>query len=153
MKYAVMIALLLSMGLAIAKEAQPMVGDTVLEQKIHDLSKELRCLKCQNQSIFDSKSGFADQIRGELRDQFQEGKTDQEIKAFLTDRYGDFIVYEPPFTLANMLVWEFPVALLIIAILVLVTAIRKQQGRTRPEATVSDEQSERVKKLLSKGES
>lgn len=130
-----------------AKDALPMAQDSVVEEKVKTLAHDLRCLKCQNQSIADSQSGFADQIRNELREQFSQGKTEAEIKNFLTDRYGDFIVYDPPFNLVNALIWVTPVAMLLIGFVALVSVIRRQTGGVA-DSPMNLEQKSQVKKIL-----
>ena len=72
--------------------------DPVVEQRLKDLSKELRCLVCQNETLADSQAGLAEDLRREIREQIKAGKSDKEIISFLTARYGQFILYRPQVT-------------------------------------------------------
>src|SRR5687768_2742464 len=89
--------LVVSMTLpVVAQQARPMADDPVLEERLMNLSRELRCLVCQNETLADSRADLAVDLRNEIREQMKAGKTDQEIIAFLTARYGDFVLYRPP---------------------------------------------------------
>ena len=145
------LVLVLSPILAVAKEAVPLEADPIVARRIQSLSDELRCLKCQNQSIADSRSGFANQIRDELRDQIKEGRSDDQIKTYLTDRYGDFIVYDPPFNLVNSIVWLAPVFILVVGISVLMINIRRQ-SKSQPSAELDDQQNQKLQKILAESE-
>src|SRR5947199_9144046 len=79
----------------IAKEAQP-AEDPQIEQRMKNLTQQLRCLVCQNETLADSQADLAEDLRREIRTQMKAGKTDQEILAYLTQRYGDFVLYKPP---------------------------------------------------------
>src|SRR6185369_6554964 len=87
---------LLGFGQVISQEAKPMTDDPALEKRLNNLSKELRCLVCQNETLADSQADLAEDLRREIREQMRAGKSDQEILAFLTQRYGDFVLYNPP---------------------------------------------------------
>src|SRR4026208_2215513 len=82
--------------------------DPVIEQRLQNLSKELRCLQCQNQTLADSPAGLAADLRREIRKEIKAGKSDKEIIAFLTQRYGDFILYNPPVKATTYLLWFGP---------------------------------------------
>src|SRR5580765_3089082 len=86
---------LLVFGQAIGQQAQPLTDDPVLEKRLNNLSKELRCLVCQNETLADSQADLAEDLRREIREQMRAGKSDQEIIDFLTARYGQFILYKP----------------------------------------------------------
>ena len=93
------IALVLPLGVgapAFAKEAVPASEDPVLEAKVMRIAAELRCLVCQNQTIADSHADLAQDLRNQVRDMLRAGKSEAEILAFMTDRYGDFVLYRPP---------------------------------------------------------
>jgi len=83
---------------AIAREAQPTGDDPAVEQRLHKLSQELRCLVCQNETLADSRADLAEDLRREIREQIKAGKSDKEIIEFLTARYGQFILYRPRVT-------------------------------------------------------
>ncbi|SVB47773.1 uncharacterized protein METZ01_LOCUS200627 [marine metagenome] len=89
------------------------------EIRARDISKNIRCLVCQNQSIDDSSAPLAKDLRALIRIKVQENDTDEEIYKFLTDRYGDFILLKPPFKISTFLLWSLPFVFFIIGIVVL----------------------------------
>src|SRR6476619_4169104 len=97
----------------VAKEAQPSAADPVLEERLMKLSKELRCLVCQNETLADSRADLAEDLRGQIREQMKAGKSDKEIIEFLTARYGQFILYRPQVTPTTYLLWFGPFIILI----------------------------------------
>ena len=82
---------------AIAKEAAPAAADPVLEARVQRVAAELRCLVCQNQTIADSTSDLANDLRREVREQLKRGVGEEQVVQYMTDRYGDFVRYRPPF--------------------------------------------------------
>src|SRR5215471_1640597 len=111
------IVLLIAVGLSflpgavIAKEAQPN-EDPQIEQRMKNLTEQLRCLVCQNETLADSHADLAEDLRKQIREQMKAGKTDKEIIAYLTDRYGDFVLYKPPVKTTTYLLWFGPFVLL-----------------------------------------
>jgi len=97
---------------ALAKEAKP-VEDPQIEQRMQALTQQLRCLVCQNETLADSRADLAEDLRKEIREQMKAGKSDQEIIAFLTQRYGDFVLYKPPVKATTYLLWFGPFVLLL----------------------------------------
>ena len=95
-----------------AKEAQPN-EDPKIEQRMKNLTEQLRCLVCQNETLADSRADLAEDLRKQIREQMRAGKSDQEILAFLTERYGDFVLYKPPVKKTTYLLWFGPFVLLI----------------------------------------
>ena len=89
------------------------------EIRARDISKNIRCLVCQNQSIDDSSAPLAKDLRALIRIKVQENDTDEEIYKFLTDRYGDFILLKPPFKISTFLLWSLPFVFFIIGIFIL----------------------------------
>ncbi|MEN8204958.1 MAG: cytochrome c-type biogenesis protein [Pseudomonadota bacterium] len=116
------------------------------EQHFKDLIEELRCLVCQNQSLVDSDAELAHDLRAEVYDMVQAGKNDQEIVEFLVARYGDFVLYNPPIKPSTYLIWFGPFVLLLIAGLLLLRSIRRQQKV--PAAEISAEERERLNTIL-----
>ncbi len=126
----------LNLGLpaaAQAKEAQALAENPALEARMLAITAELRCLVCQNQSVADSHSGLAADLRREVREMLAQGKSDQEIRDFMTQRYGDFILYRPPVRSSTALLWYGPGALAVIGLLVLVGILRRR-SRMAPDA-------------------
>ena len=103
-----------------------------LQARYDDLSHELRCMQCQNQSIADSPVGLASDLRRDVREQLLAGKTDQEIRDSMVARYGNFILFRPPFEPRTAWVWIAPFALLVLG---LVVAVRVVRQRSRMVAT------------------
>jgi cytochrome c-type biogenesis protein CcmH len=107
----IVVGLLSLSGVVLAKEAQPN-EDPQLEQRMKNLTEQLRCLVCQNETLADSHADLAEDLRKQIREQMKAGKTDKEIVAYLTDRYGDFVLYKPPVKATTYLLWFGPFVLL-----------------------------------------
>lgn len=95
-----------------AGEALPVAEDPVIEQRLIKMAEDLRCLVCQNESLAGSRAELAEDLRREIREQMKAGKSDQEIIAYLTERYGDFVLYRPPFKPVTYLLWLGPLLFL-----------------------------------------
>ena len=109
-----LLVILLSLPVIVqSKEAAPLADDPVLEQRLMNLATELRCLVCQNQSLADSHADLAIDLRNQVREQMKAGKTDDQIRAWLTQRYGDFVLYRPPVKSTTALLWFGPFLLLL----------------------------------------
>lgn len=135
---------------AIVANAQPVTDEAVVEQRLHKLSQELRCLQCRNQTLAESPAGLAEDLRREIRVQIRAGKSDQEIIAFLTQRYGDFILYRPRVTAATYLLWFGPFLLLLGGLALLFYYIkRRRDSITETPLTVDDRR--RAEELLASG--
>jgi cytochrome c-type biogenesis protein CcmH len=109
-------------------------SDIQTEQRIRQLSEKLRCLVCQNQSLADSGAELAGDLRRQLHEQVAAGRSDGEIIEFMVQRYGDFVLYEPPFKPTTLLLWIGPFVLLAAAALGLVVTLRRR--RREPEEPV-----------------
>ena len=115
----ILILVLISLAApTLAKEARP-VEDPQIEQRMQSLTQQLRCLVCQNETLADSRADLAEDLRKEIREQMKAGKSDQEIIAFLTQRYGDFVLYKPPVKGTTYLLWFGPFVLLLAGTMVL----------------------------------
>ena len=141
------LCLLPAFAIAQVQEEERSSGDPVIEQRLARLSHELRCLQCQNQTLADSPAGLAADLRREIREQMKAGKSDQEIIAFLTERYGDFILYRPRVTFATYLLWFGPFVLLLAGLYVLFRYI-KQRRDLIPEKPLSADEHRRAEELL-----
>ena len=147
-RLAIYLLLLLFMaGPAVAQEARPMAEDPVLEERLMNLSRELRCLVCQNETLADSRADLAVDLRNEIREQMKAGKTDQEIIAFLTARYGDFVLYRPPVKGTTYLLWFGPFVLLLGGLFLLFRYL-KQRRQLITEKPLSADQRRDVEALL-----
>ncbi|HET6854986.1 MAG TPA: cytochrome c-type biogenesis protein [Pyrinomonadaceae bacterium] len=143
----VLLCLLPTFAMAQLQEEERPSDDPVIEQRLANLSKELRCLQCQNQTLADSPAGLAADLRREIREQMKAGKSDQEIIAFLTQRYGDFILYRPRVTFTTYLLWFGPFVLLLAGLYVLFRYI-KQRRDLIPEKPLSADERRRAEELL-----
>ena len=124
--------------------------DPSLEQRYRELLHELRCTVCQNQSLADSDAGLARDLRRELRDQINAGLSNPQIIDFMVARYGEFVLYRPPFSPATYLLWIGPFVLLVFGFIVLWATARGSQAARRAQPT--DEQTrEKARRLLSEG--
>jgi cytochrome c-type biogenesis protein CcmH len=103
------------------------------EVRFQALAKELRCLVCQNESLADSTAGLAQDLRDDVITQMRDGKNDAEIKTYMTDRYGDFILYNPPIKPRTWLLWFGPFVLLLIGGIVIAYIIRSRRPATKQE--------------------
>ncbi len=140
---------LCSASLLQAKEAAP-VEDPAIEERFKALTLELRCLKCQNQTIYDSKAGLADDLRSLIRKQIYEGKSDEQIVDHLVARYGDFVRYRPQVGGKTMMLWLGPFLLMLIGFVVLFIQMRKRRQKIQ-DAPLSDEELQRVTALMKQG--
>lgn len=114
------------------------------QQRFKSLIKELRCLVCQNQNIADSNADLAKDLRQQIYEMIGSGQSDQDIVDFMVARYGDFVLYRPPFKQTTVLLWIGPFMFLSIALLILYRITRHQQ-RVKP---LDEAQREYIKKLL-----
>ncbi len=128
-------ALLAFGGPVLAIDTEAAFDDPVLQERYEDINRELRCLVCQNQTIADSNATLAQDLRREVRDMIAAGKTDDEIREFMIERYGDFVLYRPRMTAQNFLLWAAPALLLLIAAVVLVRVVRRraQESEIEPD--------------------
>jgi cytochrome c-type biogenesis protein CcmH len=113
-------------GAALAIDAERAFDDPVLQARYESINRELRCLVCQNQTIADSNATLAADLRREVREMIAAGKTDDEIRDFMIERYGDFVLYRPRMTAANFLLWAAPVLLLVIGALAALRFVRRR---------------------------
>ncbi len=135
----------------LAREAPPAAEDPALEQRMKDMTSELRCLVCQNQSLADSNADLAIDLRNQVRAQMKAGKSDAEIRTWLTDRYGDFVLYRPPLKSSTVLLWLGPAVLLALALAALAITLRRRRQRLAQAGELSDEERARAEALLRNG--
>src|SRR5437773_1500682 len=131
---------------SLAKEAQPN-EDPQIEQRMKALTEQLRCLVCQNETLADSRADLAEDLRKQIREQIKAGKTDPEILAFLTDRYGDFVLYKPPVKKTTYLLWFGPFVLLIAGTGVLYRYLKQRRETIKEEPLTAAEQ-KRAEEIL-----
>lgn len=129
------------------KEAIPVAEDPELEKHMIELSQDLRCLVCQNESLAGSRSDFANDLRREIREQLKAGKNNQEIIDFLVARYGDFVLYKPPVKSTTYLLWAGPFVFLLIGAIILYTYLKRRR-RQIEDPVLSDQQRQQAEALL-----
>ena len=110
--------------------------DPVLQQRYDALTHELRCMQCQNQSIADSPVGLASDLRRDVREQIVAGKSDDEIRAAMVARYGNIILFRPPFQATTAWVWLLPFLLLVVGVYVAVRIVRQRTAMVATDDSV-----------------
>lgn len=152
--FALLLALLCSLLTAgqpaLAVEPAEMLADPVLEARARDISKELRCLVCQNQSIDDSNAPLAHDLRVLVRQRLVAGDSDAAVKQYIVARYGDYVLMKPPFKPETWALWLGPPVLLLLGGALAWSVLR---GRGRPstapaEASLSSEEEKRLSELI-----
>ena len=131
MKPLLLLALLLLSSLAHAQVSDPtplQFRDAAEETRFHQLTSELRCVMCQNQSLADSNAQIAHDLRREVLELMNQGKSDAEIKRFLVERYGEFVLYKPEVQRDTWLLWFGPGLLLLAGAILIVVIVRKRSG-------------------------
>jgi cytochrome c-type biogenesis protein CcmH len=141
------IALFFAPAAAYAVQPDEVLADPKLEQRARDISSELRCLVCQNQSIDDSNASLAKELRVLVREQLQAGKSDDQVRDYLVSRYGDFVLLKPPINARTLLLWILPFATLAIAgLMVLARARRRPSALSTPPLT--EQERRRLQEML-----
>ena len=120
-------------GQALAIDTEDAFSDPALQHRYEALNRELRCLVCQNQTIADSNAPLAADLRREVREMIAAGKSDDEIRTFMIDRYGDFVLYRPRMTAQNFLLWAAPVLLLLAGAAAVVVVVRRRSQESETE--------------------
>jgi cytochrome c-type biogenesis protein CcmH len=144
-----LVALMLLAAPVVAKEATSMAKDPVMEKMVNEISSELRCLVCQNQTIADSSAGLAVDLKNQVREMVAKGQSQDEIVAFMVQRYGDFVLYRPPLKATTIVLWVGPFVLMVAGIVILMINVRKRKTLV-VDTPLSDEENTRLKNLLSK---
>lgn len=136
--------------LAVQAEDAPSVAvDPALEKRVMAISEELRCLVCQNQTIADSHAELAVDLKNQVREMLQKGMSEQDIKRYMVERYGDFVLYRPPVQGNTWLLWVGPFVLMVAALLFLVIKLRdRNRIVTAAGDGMTDESHHRAVRLL-----
>ena len=100
-----------------------------IDNKVKKLTLELRCMTCQNQSVYDSDSNYSKDIKIFVKEKFEEGLTENEIKKILTERYGEYILFKPYFNSKNLFLWLFPFVLVILSMIILLKNSKKTKTK------------------------
>ena len=134
-----------------AKEAAPLAQDEAVEKRLVDISSELRCLVCQNESLSASHAELAVDLRREIRTMIGDGKSDADIMDFMVSRYGDFVRYRPPLKGSTLLLWFGPALFLIGGFVALIVYLRRR-NRAIDEMPLSGDEQKRAERLFGKDE-
>ena len=147
MRIFLIVICILSLGNTFAKDAAPLVDDPLTEQRLISISEEMRCLVCQNESLAGSRSDLANDLRREIRTLIKEGKSDDQIRNFMVERYGDFVLYRPPVKPVTWLLWIGPFVILLIGIAGLFAYLRRRNSSISNVA-LSDADNQKIDALL-----
>ena len=107
-------------------------------ERLQRVSSELRCLVCQNQSIAESTAGLAVDLKQQALEQIQAGKSDEDIRSYMVERYGEFILYKPAFSASNAVLWGGPFVLLALVFVMVVKSLRRRQQTVEPITQATD---------------
>lgn len=129
--------------MAAASDPAERLPDPAQEARARDIFKDLRCLVCQNESIDDSEAPLAYDLRQLVREQVKAGKDEAEIKRFMTDRYGEFVLLKPTFSAGNLALWITPFLVVILGAGLLFAKLRNRTSETE----LSEEEAQRLKAL------
>ncbi|CAG1001808.1 Cytochrome c-type biogenesis protein CcmH [Burkholderiales bacterium] len=135
-------------GFAGAREAAPLAADPAMEDRVKTLGQDLRCLVCQNQTLSDSNAPLAEDLRQVIREQIRLGKNDEQVRGFLVERYGDFVLYKPPLKASTLLLWIGPFVLLALGLTVLVALLRKRRLAPNDAPTPDPKARDQARRLL-----
>jgi cytochrome c-type biogenesis protein CcmH len=116
-----------------ARQARPVSANPALEARMMAVAGELRCLVCQNETLAASQADLAADLRQEIREMIARGLSDDQIRKYMTDRYGDFVLYKPPFKPSTALLWLGPPVLMVVALIALYLNLRRRQ-QASPDA-------------------
>jgi cytochrome c-type biogenesis protein CcmH len=146
--FIVLIVGLLASGPSQAVQPDEILKDPALESRARNLSRELRCMVCQNQSIDDSEAPLARDLRLLVRERLTQGDTDQQVLDFLVSRYGNFVLLRPPLEWRTMLLWGLPPAALIAGLVGLMIKGRRQRPTTSGTEALSQDEERRLSTLV-----
>jgi cytochrome c-type biogenesis protein CcmH len=143
-----LLGLIIGMQSPVFGQADAPLEDALLEAKARALMEEIRCVVCQNQSIVDSNAEIASDLRRIVRARVQAGETPEAIKAFLVERYGDWVLLKPPLNTGTIILWASPFLFILVAGFILIS-YRKNQTKAVIAEPLSDEEAKTLEKLLS----
>ena len=148
--FAGLMFLVLGVSTAPAKEALPVGDDPVVQARMMRLATVLRCLVCQNQTIADSHADLASDLRNQIVELIHQGKTDSEIMDYMTERYGDFVLYRPPMKTSTLLLWFGPLLLVVIGGAALYRSAQDRQRNVADETELTLEQKRLADQFLNR---
>ena len=149
-KFALFALLLALMAPQIARAVTPdeILKDPALETRARNLSRELRCMVCQNQSIDDSEAPLAKDLRVLVRERLTSGDSDRQVLDYLVSRYGEFVLLKPPFEMHTLLLWAVSPAVLLIGIVTLLVMARRRRAAIPPAPPLSEAEQRKLSSLM-----
>lgn len=141
-----LLCMAIGIGPAVAGDAKPLAEDEAVEQRMIAIAQDLRCLVCQNESLAGSRAPLAEDLRREVRGLIRQGKSDKEIKDFLVERYGNFVLYRPPLEASTLLLWGSPFVFVLGGAAGLLLHVRRRS--TQAETPLDAAQRMRAEKLI-----
>jgi cytochrome c-type biogenesis protein CcmH len=150
MKPITLIFLLLMAGASFAGVEYREFANPEQQEAYESLTSELRCLVCQNQTIADSNADLASDLRRQVYEMLQKGQSKDDIIKFMTERYGDFVLYNPPFKSKTVLLWFGPVLFFLIGVAFVILLIRRKQAS--PSKVLSEAERQKIRRLLDEGD-
>ena len=132
------LGVLLCAGAALAVDNTPPLPDPLMQQRYLDLTHELRCMQCQNESLADSPVGLASDLRRTVRELIQGGQSDEQIRDHMVARYGEFILFRPRMNWRNAWLWAAPGVFMLIGLVIAVRVLRDRQRRVEVEEAGAD---------------
>lgn len=135
-------------AITLGADAPSAAADPALEKRVMAIAEELRCLVCQNQTIADSHAELAVDLKNQVREMLQKGQSESQIKEYMVQRYGDFVLYRPAVKNSTWMLWLGPFVLLIAALIFLVLKLKKRNTRLASEKGLSDVAQRRADQLL-----
>ena len=133
---------------ALAQSSELAKPDAKTEERPKALAHELRCLVCQNQTIADSNAPLAVDLRQQIRGQIAQGRSDDQIRSYMVERYGDFVLYNPPFKATTAVLWAAPVLLIVGGLFAFAGVVRRRRPTAAEATDVSPQRRAEVERLL-----
>jgi cytochrome c-type biogenesis protein CcmH len=149
MRFVLALCLCFLPSLTFAVQPGEILADPKMEARARDISSELRCLVCQNQSIDDSDAALARDLRLLVRERLKAGDSDTQVRDHLVARYGDFILLKPPFKMETLLLWLMPFAVLLAGAAALIAFTRRRPAQVVASQSLSEAEKNRLQSLLS----
>jgi cytochrome c-type biogenesis protein CcmH len=135
---------------ALAVQPDEVLSDANLEARARALSRELRCMVCQNQSIDDSDAPLAKDLRVLVRERLTKGDTDEQVMDFLVSRYGEFVLLKPTFEWHTAILWLTPLIVLFAGAIAMLAAIRRRRAATSPPLPLDADEERQLREVLDK---
>ena len=137
-----------TLGTTGAHAAEPAATESALDKRVTELSQDLRCLVCQNQTIADSQAPLAIDLKNQIREKIDQGMSNDQIIDYMVQRYGDFVLYRPPVKSVTLALWFGPAALLVLGLIVLFRHLARRRRQQPTDAPLTDAEHKRAQALL-----